>query len=133
MRSTTFPSKYSLSTLRRMTKDNLIEYIRLLEKNLYTAECFNEQQAKNCEKLLNGEIGDLLSDLHALMWHSGDGCEICAHKIVDERKPYRCLKCDLGNGADCEPLWQGLRPPNPPITDIDSMKGDDGEKSNGEN
>lgn len=52
MSSQSFPSKYSLSTLRRMSKDNLIEYIRLLEKNCYSAERMNDQQVKNCEELL---------------------------------------------------------------------------------
>lgn len=52
-------------------------------------------------------IKELISDIHALMWY-GEGCEICAHKIVDERKPYRCLRCGLGKGAECEPLWRGL-------------------------
>ena len=111
-------SRYSDFTLQGMTKTDLIEYIRLLEKNLYTAEKFNEQQAINCEKLLKDadndkflleeKVADILSDLHALMWKSGDGCEICAHKIVDERKPYRCLHCELGNDSDCDPLWHGL-------------------------
>ena len=52
MNSKTFPSKYSYSTLAHMPKDNLIEYIRLLEKNCYSAEQMNEQQARNCEELL---------------------------------------------------------------------------------
>lgn len=52
MNSETFPSKYTYSTLAHMPKDNLIEYIRLLEKNCYSAEKMNEQQAKNCEELL---------------------------------------------------------------------------------
>lgn len=53
-------------------------------------------------------INDLMNDLHALMW-CGDGCEICAHKIVDERAPYRRLRCGLGSSEKCNPLWHGLK------------------------
>lgn len=40
------------STLRNMRKEDLIEYIRCLENNYNVAVSFNNQQAKNCEKLL---------------------------------------------------------------------------------
>ena len=49
------------------------------------------------------------TDLEALMWHSGDGCEICAHKVVEQRTPYRSLGCALGGVADCRPLWYGVK------------------------
>ena len=39
------------STLRNMRKDDLIEYIRLLEHNHNVAVSFNEQQAQNFLKL----------------------------------------------------------------------------------
>ena len=50
----------------------------------------------------------MLDDLHALMWY-GDGCEICAHAIEEQRKPYRRLRCSLGSAADCKPMWRGLK------------------------
>lgn len=50
-----------------------------------------------------------VSDMVALMWHSGDGCEICKHKVVEQRHPYTKLGCDLGNGCNCEPEWQGIK------------------------
>lgn len=50
-----------------------------------------------------------VSDMVALMWHSGDGCEICKHKVVEQRHPYTKLGCDLGNGCNCEPEWQGMQ------------------------
>ncbi len=40
------------STLNNMRKADLIEYIRDLEHNYNVAVDFNEQQARNCEKLL---------------------------------------------------------------------------------
>ena len=49
----TKPKAYS--TLCNMRKDELIEYIRLLEENHNTAVAFNHQQAKNFEKMLKGD------------------------------------------------------------------------------
>ena len=49
----TKPKAYS--TLCNMRKDELIEYIRLLEENHNTAVAFNHQQAKNFEKLMEGK------------------------------------------------------------------------------
>lgn len=40
------------STLRNMKKDELIEYIRILEYNFNVAESFLDQQAKNFEALM---------------------------------------------------------------------------------
>lgn len=53
------------------------------------------------------EINRLISDLHALMWY-GDGCEICAHKIVKHMEPFFKLSCDLGDCDNCKPLWIGF-------------------------
>ncbi len=47
-----------------------------------------------------------VTDMQALMWHSGDGCEICEHKIVEQRHPYTKLGCKLGGG--CNPKWCGV-------------------------
>lgn len=41
------------STLLGMKKEELIEYIRMLERNYNAAVWFNENQAKNIEHLLN--------------------------------------------------------------------------------
>ena len=43
---------YSDATLKAMRKSELIEYIRILEKNYDDAVFFNEQQARNVEKML---------------------------------------------------------------------------------
>lgn len=40
------------STLRNMRKDELIEYIRMLEYNFNVSESFLNQQAKNFEALM---------------------------------------------------------------------------------
>lgn len=44
---------YSDSTLKSMTKDELIDIIRCLESNLRNAHEINDIQYKNCTKLLN--------------------------------------------------------------------------------
>lgn len=49
----------------------------------------------------------MATDLEALMWFSGDGCEICAHKVVEQREPYCKLGCALEGG--CRPLWHGVK------------------------
>lgn len=51
---------YSDSTLKYMTKDELIDIIRCLESNLRNAHEINDIQYENCERLLseNGVIQD---------------------------------------------------------------------------
>lgn len=44
---------YSDSTLKTWRKTELIKYIRMLERNYDDAIFFNEQQAKNIEKMRN--------------------------------------------------------------------------------
>ncbi|MBQ7828021.1 MAG: hypothetical protein IJ386_07125 [Clostridia bacterium] len=53
------------------------------------------------------QIAELINDFHALMWY-GDGCECCAHKIIDERVPFRRIHCGLGNAINCQPRWRGF-------------------------
>lgn len=43
---------YSDATLNAMRKSELISYIRMLEKNYDDAVFFNEQQARNIEKMM---------------------------------------------------------------------------------
>lgn len=48
-----------------------------------------------------------VADMEALMWHSGDGCNICKHCVEVHREPYVRLDCDLGGGCECKPEWRG--------------------------
>lgn len=43
---------YSDKQLKAWSKDKLIEYIRIIEDNYFSALEFNERQAQNIEKLL---------------------------------------------------------------------------------
>jgi hypothetical protein len=51
------------------------------------------------------DLQQLFNDLHALMW-MGEGCQICAHCVIEQRAPYMKTGCKLK--GDCEPLWRGL-------------------------
>lgn len=46
-------------------------------------------------------------DLEAIMWYSGEGCDICAHKVEIHKEPYLKLECALGHGSECRPKWRG--------------------------
>lgn len=54
---------YSDSTLKSLTKDELINIIRCLESNLRNAHETNDIQYKNCKKLLSEERNRTLNDV----------------------------------------------------------------------
>ena len=54
---------YSDSTLKSISKDMLIEFIRCLELNLKNAHKMNEILEETCKRLLDGEtIEDLIDN-----------------------------------------------------------------------
>lgn len=53
------------------------------------------------------QLKSAVTDMEALMWHSGDGCNICKHCVEVHRNPYVRLDCDLGSGCECKPEWRG--------------------------
>ena len=63
---------------------------------------------KTVSDLTATEVEQMANDLHALMWCSGDGCEICAYKIVEQREPYTRYGCSIGGAGKCKPLWRGF-------------------------
>ena len=65
-----------------------------------------EARAEKAER----ERDAAISDMEALMWYSGDGCNICAHSVEVHRVPYVRLTCDLkGKSVDCDPKWRGRK------------------------
>ena len=67
-----------------------------------------EDRAEKAER----ERDAAISDMEALIWHSGDGCQICAHAREVHKEPYVRLECDLrekGKPLDCEPKWRGIK------------------------
>ena len=53
------------------------------------------------------QLKSAVTDMEALMWHSGDGCNICKHCVEVHREPYVRLDCDIGSGCECRPEWRG--------------------------
>ena len=54
---------YSDSTLKSMTKDELINIIRCLESNLKNTYKTNDIQYENCKRLLSEEKNKILDDV----------------------------------------------------------------------
>ena len=54
---------YSDSTLKSMTKDELIDIIRCLESNLRNAHETNDIQYENCKRLLSEEKNKILDEV----------------------------------------------------------------------
>ena len=54
---------YSDSTLKSMTKDELIDIIRCLESNLRNAHETNDIQYENCKRLLSEEKNKTLDEV----------------------------------------------------------------------
>lgn len=54
---------YSDSTLKSMTKDELIDIIRCLESNLKNAHETNDIQYENCKMLLSEERNKILDEV----------------------------------------------------------------------
>lgn len=50
-----------------------------------------------------------VGDMEALMWYSGEGCQICANAVEVHKRPYVRLDCKLGAGIDCKPKWRGKK------------------------
>ena len=50
-----------------------------------------------------------VGDMEALMWYSGEGCQICANAVDVHKRPYVRLDCKLGSGIDCKPKWRGQK------------------------
>lgn len=78
---------YSDSTLKSMTKDELIEVIRYLESNLRNAHETNDIQYENCKRLLSEEKNKILDEvLHTCDiecgLYSGDVKNLTRHVLM---------------------------------------------------
>lgn len=90
-----------LETTYRIEKcENGPECVELGKVRKALAEA--EARAEKAER----ERDAAVSDLEALMWHSGDGCNVCGHAIEVHREPYVRLDCALKN-RECTPKWRG--------------------------
>lgn len=78
---------YSDSTLKSMTKDELIEVIRCLENNLRNVYKTNDIQYENCKRLLSEEKNKILDEvLHTCDvkcgLYSGDVKNLTRHVLM---------------------------------------------------
>ena len=74
---------YSDSTLKSMTKDELIEVIRCLESNLRNAHETNDIQYENCKRLLSKTLDEVLHtcDIECGLY-SGDVKNLTRHVLM---------------------------------------------------
>lgn len=61
------------------------------------------------QKRVKRERDAAVGDMEALMWYSGEGCQICANAVEVHKRPYVRLDCKLGSGIDCKPKWRGQK------------------------
>ena len=78
---------YSDSTLKSMTKDELIDIIRCLESNLRNVYDTNDIQYENCKKLLKEEKNKTLDEVLKLCdiecgFYSGDVKNLTRHVLM---------------------------------------------------
>lgn len=78
---------YSDSTLKSMTKDELINIIRCLESNLKNAHETNDIQYKNCKRLLSKEKNKTLDEVLKACdiecgFYSGDVKNLTRHILM---------------------------------------------------
>ena len=79
-----------------------------LDMALYDTEAENEKLRAELEQVKQ-ERDAAVGDMEALMWYSGEGCQICANAVKVHKRPYVRLDCKLGSGIDCKPKWRGKK------------------------
>lgn len=79
-----------------------------LDIALHDTETENEKLRAELEQVKQ-ERDAAVGDMEALMWYSGEGCQICANAVEVHKRPYVRLDCKLGSGIDCKPKWRGKK------------------------
>ena len=88
--------------------------LEIMDLCMEAADAISTLQAEN-EKLraeleqVKQERDAAVGDMEALMWYSGEGCQICANAVEVHKRPYVRLDCKLGSGIDCKPKWRGQK------------------------
>ena len=88
--------------------------LEIMDLCMEAADALSTLQAENKElraeqKRVKRERDAAVGDMEALMWHSGEGCQICANAVEVHKRPYVRLDCKLGSGIDCKPKWRGQK------------------------
>ena len=92
--------------------DYTIQNMRTVVEKVRSA--LSTLQAENAklraeQKRVKWERDAAVGDMEALMWYSGEGCQICANAVEVHKRPYVRLDCKLGSGIDCKPKWRGQK------------------------
>ena len=90
------------------TMQNMRTVVEKVRRTLSTLQAENEKLRAE-QKRVKRERDAAVGDMEALMWHSGEGCQICANAVEVHKRPYVRLDCKLGSGIDCKPKWRGQK------------------------
>lgn len=99
----------ALSTLQAENEKLLAELDDLrIQWDMYGGDVGITAVYKELEQVKQ-ERDAAVGDMEALMWYSGEGCQICANAVEVHKRPYVRLDCKLGSGIDCKPKWRGQK------------------------
>lgn len=87
---------------------NMRTVLGKVRSTLSTLQAENEKLRAE-QKRVKRERDAAVGDMEALMWYSGEGCQICANAVEVHKRPYVRLDCKLGSGIDCKPKWRGQK------------------------
>lgn len=73
-------------------------------------DCLLKEYNKKCNELeqVKAEMGEAVRDMEAIMWVSGEGCQICKHCIEIHKEPYVQYACKI-ESRGCDPKWRGVQ------------------------
>ena len=91
----------------RQLREELKKANENYQAGIATALSQREEAIARAEKS-ERERDAAICDMEALMWYSGEGCNICANSVEVHREPYIRLECKLGKNCDCAPKWRGI-------------------------
>lgn len=84
------------------------------DDNPYDVHKLVAEAAEAIEKLqseleqVKAEMGEAVRDMEAIMWVSGEGCQICKHCIEIHKEPYVQYACKI-ESRGCDPKWRGVQ------------------------
>jgi hypothetical protein len=90
------------------TMQNMRTVVEKVRSTLSTLQAENKELRAELEQVKR-ERDAAVGDMEALMWYSGEGCQICANAVEVHKRPYVRLDCKLGSGIDCKPKWRGQK------------------------
>lgn len=90
--------------------EQMIAYENQANSNANSAQRW-QKQAQELERELEqvkAEKGEAVRDMEAIMWVSGEGCQICKHCIEIHKEPYVQYACKI-ESRGCNPKWRGVQ------------------------